>query len=79
MDAQNKQITVPAETAYPMQNISMNVEAASAPQPEEKSEGFFSILRLRGGGCVKDCLEAICCCCAIEEICCCCALDECCC
>ncbi|RUP49855.1 hypothetical protein BC936DRAFT_141214 [Jimgerdemannia flammicorona] len=31
-------------------------------------EGIFSVLRLRGGGCVKDCLIAICCCCAIEEV-----------
>ncbi|KAL0094188.1 hypothetical protein F4703DRAFT_1004009 [Phycomyces blakesleeanus] len=32
---------------------------------------FSSMLRLSGGGCIKGCLEAICCCCALDAICCC--------
>ncbi|GAB5593666.1 hypothetical protein Unana1_08566 [Umbelopsis nana] len=74
MDAQQKQVAQPG--AYAAQ--SMQTETVQTVQEPQQDNSWSSMLRLRGGGCVKGCLEAICCCCALDAICCC-ELDEICC
>ncbi|KAM3578918.1 hypothetical protein VKS41_008711 [Umbelopsis sp. WA50703] len=73
MDAQ-KPVAQPQ--AYAAQ--SMQAENVQPTQEPQQDNSWSSMLRLRGGGCVKGCLEAICCCCALDAICCC-ELDEICC
>ncbi|ORY95518.1 hypothetical protein BCR43DRAFT_525240 [Syncephalastrum racemosum] len=58
--------------SYPAQTMAMdaNVNNNAAEQLQKQDEAAqSSMLRLRGGGCVKDCLATICCCCALEAIC----------
>ncbi|CAO3647234.1 unnamed protein product [Cunninghamella blakesleeana] len=58
--------------AYPSIQIAMTTEVNPSEQLKQQDENATSsMLRLRGGGCVKACLETICCCCALEAICCC--------
>ncbi|CAO3579376.1 unnamed protein product [Absidia cylindrospora] len=74
-------IAMPNTEAYPAPQVSMTTDRqvnATEQLKQQDENATNSMLRLRGGGCVKGCLEAICCCCALEAICCC-ELDEICC
>ncbi|KAG2185529.1 hypothetical protein INT44_002322 [Umbelopsis vinacea] len=75
MNAQQQKPVAQPE-AYTAQ--SMQTEAVQTVQEPQQDNSWSSLLRLRGGGCVKGCLETICCCCALDAICCC-ELDEICC
>ncbi|OAD73856.1 hypothetical protein PHYBLDRAFT_158813 [Phycomyces blakesleeanus NRRL 1555(-)] len=69
-------------TGYPATQDIMSTSAKNSPDSDQiqqqKESSFSSMLRLSGGGCIKGCLEAICCCCALDAICWC-ELDEICC
>ncbi|CAO3621934.1 unnamed protein product [Cunninghamella echinulata] len=63
---------MPKVETYPSAQILMSTEINTTEQLRLQDENATnSMLRLRGGGCVKACLETICCCCALEAICCC--------
>ncbi|ORX50950.1 hypothetical protein DM01DRAFT_299361 [Hesseltinella vesiculosa] len=59
--------------AYPPVQVAMTTERESnAVEQLQKQDGKHThSTRLRGGGCIKGCLETICCCCALEAVCCC--------
>ncbi|KAJ8653031.1 hypothetical protein O0I10_011331 [Lichtheimia ornata] len=54
--------------AYPTTQT-MSLQNEQTKKEEEVEPSTSSLLRLRGGGCVKDCLATICFCCALEAIC----------
>ncbi|KAI8337145.1 hypothetical protein BC941DRAFT_426812 [Chlamydoabsidia padenii] len=67
----NQPTAMPNIEAYPTPQIAMSTErpvnaAENLKQQDENATN--SLLRLRGGGCVKGCLETICCCCALDAI-----------
>jgi Cysteine-rich TM module stress tolerance len=64
MNAQQKPVAQPE--AYTAQT--MQTEAVQTVQEPQQDNSWSSLLRLRGGGCVKGCLETICCCCALDAI-----------
>ncbi|SAM07569.1 hypothetical protein [Absidia glauca] len=62
---------MPTTEAYPAPQVAMTTERqvnAADNLKQQDETATDSMLRLRGGGCVKGCLETICCCCALEAI-----------
>ncbi|CAO3677931.1 hypothetical protein G6F70_006138 [Rhizopus microsporus] len=55
---------------YPASENIMTTQQNQANSGEQEQQDQRSILRLRGGGCITDCLAAIGCCCICEECCC---------
>ncbi|KAI9309324.1 hypothetical protein BJ944DRAFT_245837 [Cunninghamella echinulata] len=65
----SEHVSMPKVETYPPSQISMSTEVNTTEQLKLQDENATnSMLRLRGGGCVKGCLETICCCCALEAI-----------